>query len=306
MQQIYQQVRQAAPTSTTILIQGETGTGKELIAQALHHHSQRALAPFVKVNCAALRENLLEAELFGSERGAYTRADATKPGRFELAAGGTMLLAEVGELSLPAQAKLLRVLQTREFERLGGTETLQADVRLIAATNRPLETAVAQRRFRADLYYRLNVYTITVPTLRERRADIGALAEYFLAKQAQSYGKSIRRFAPEAVDLLLAYPWPGNVRELENTIERAVVICDTNVIHHYHLPPDLQTLRVITTLPSKGLAETVSVYERELLCEALQAAAGNRTQAAKLLKISERVLSYKIKRHKIVPTDFCW
>ena len=306
MRQIYEQVRQAAPTNTTILIQGETGTGKELIAQALQHHSLRATEPFIKVSCGALLEGLFEAELFGYERGAFTGAETSKPGRFELAAGGTILLDEVGELSLTAQAKLLRFLQTREFERLGGTATLQADVRLIAATNRQLEKEVTQGRFRADLYYRINVYTITVPTLRERREDIDVLAEYFLMKHANEHGKSIRRFGTEAIDLLLAYAWPGNVRELENTIERAVVICDTNVIHHYHLPPDLQTLRMTTTLPNKGLAEAVNAYERELLCEALQTAYGNRSQAAKLLKISERLLSYKIKKHNIVNADFCW
>jgi Nif-specific regulatory protein len=306
MRHIYQQVQQVAPANTTILIQGETGTGKELIAQALHAHSRRATKPFLKVNCGALTESLIEAELFGYERGAFTGADASKPGRFELAAGGTLLLDEVGELSLTAQAKLLRLLQTREFERLGGTVTIQCDVRLIAATNRQLEQEVAAGRFRADLFYRLNVFTITLPTLRERREEIGTLAEYFLTKHAQVHGKSIRRFAPEAIDLLLAHAWPGNVRELENTIERAVVICDGNVIRHYHLPPDLQTLRLTTTLPSKGLAAAVSAYERELLCEALQTAQGNRNQAARLLKISERLLSYKIKKYNIVQADIGW
>ncbi len=306
MRQIYEQVRQVAPTNTTILIQGETGTGKELIAQALHHHSHRATEPFIKVNCGALIENLIEAELFGYERGAFTGAESSKPGRFELAAGGTILLDEVGELSQTAQAKLLRMMQTREFERIGGIETIQVDVRLIAATNRQLEKEVAAGRFRADLFYRLNVFTITVPTLRERREDIGSLAEHFLTKYANEHGKSIRRFAPEAIDLLLAYPWPGNVRELGNTIERAVVICDTNVIHHYHLPPDLQMLRLTTTINHKGLADAVNAYERELLCEALQTAYGNRSQAAKLLKISERLLGYKIKKHNIVSADFCW
>lgn len=306
MRQIYEQVRQVAPSNTTILIQGETGTGKELIARALHHHSLRATAPFVKVNCGALIESLIEADLFGYERGAFTGAETSKPGRFELAAGGTILLDEISELSLSAQAKLLRILQTRLFERLGGTETLQVDVRLIAATKRPLEKEVSAGRFRADLFYRLHVFTITVPTLCERREDIGSLAEYFLVKYAHQHRKSIRRFAPEAIDLLLAYPWPGNVRELENTIERAVVVCDTNVIHHYHLPPDLQMLRMATTINNKSLAEAVSDYERELLCEALQTAQGNRNQAARLLKISERLLSYKIKKHNIVNADFCW
>lgn len=306
MRQIYEQVRQVAAANTTVLIQGETGTGKELVAQALHYHSLRATAPFIKVNCGALLEPLIEADLFGYERGAFTGAETSKPGRFELAAGGTVLLDEVGELTLTAQAKLLRLLQTREFERLGGTKTLQADIRLIAATNRQLDQEAAKGRFRADLYYRLNVFTITIPALRERREDIGVLAEHFLAKYAQEHAKSIRRFSPEAIDLLLAHDWPGNVRELENTIERAVVICDTNVIHHYHLPPDLQTLRIATTVNNRGLTEAVNAYERELLCEALQSAHGNRNQAAKLLKISQRLLSYKIKKHNIVHADFCW
>src|SRR5512142_718888 len=224
--QMYEQIAQVAQTATTVLIRGESGTGKELIAHAIHYNSLRAAKPFVKVSCAALPDTLIESELFGYEKGAFTGAQARKRGRFELAHGGSLFLDEVGERNLASQVKLLRVLQEREFERLGGTETLKTDVRLIAATNRDLETALSERQFREDLYYRLNVFSIFVPPLRDRKPDIMLLADHFLLKYARQHNKRIRRIATPAIDMLMSYHWPGNVRELENTLERAVLTCD--------------------------------------------------------------------------------
>ncbi|MBI5166542.1 MAG: sigma-54-dependent Fis family transcriptional regulator, partial [candidate division NC10 bacterium] len=224
MRQVLELVEQVAPSSATILLQGESGTGKELIANAIHLGSPRRDRTFIKVNCAALPETLLESELFGYEKGAFTGAAARKEGRFELAHGGTLFLDEVGDLSLATQAKLLRVLQEGEFERLGGTKTLKVDVRLVAATNTNLTQAVKEKRFRGDLYYRLNVITINLPPLRERQEDIPLLAQHFLLTYSRKNNKAIDGFSQEAMDLLLEYPWPGNVRELENIIERAVVL----------------------------------------------------------------------------------
>ena len=224
-----------------MLIRGESGTGKELIAHAIHYSSLRAKKPFVKVSCAALPESLIESELFGHEKGAFTGAEARKKGRFELAEGGTLFLDEIGDINLATQVKLLRVLQEREFERVGGTETIKSNVRLIAATNKDLEKAIAAGTFREDLYYRLNVFTIFVPPLRERKADLLLLVDHFLEKFAREHQRSIKRISTPAIDMLASYHWPGNVRELENTLERAVLMCDGEVIHAHHLPPSLQT-----------------------------------------------------------------
>jgi Nif-specific regulatory protein len=224
MRQVYEQVSQVARTNTTVLLRGESGTGKELIAHAIHYNSPRSKKPFIKVSCAALPQDLIESELFGYEKGAFTGALATKKGRFELAAGGTLFLDEIGELNLATQVKLLRVLQDWEFERLGGTETIQADLRLVAATNKDLEKAIAAGEFREDLYYRLNVFAIFVPSLRERKPDVLLLADYFLVKFSREHGKSIKRISTPAIDMLASYHWPGNVRELANAIERAVVV----------------------------------------------------------------------------------
>jgi Nif-specific regulatory protein len=304
MRHVLAQVAQAAPATATVLIQGESGTGKEVIAQALHLNSPQACGPLVKVNCGALPEALVEAELFGHERGAFTGAVERKPGRFELADGGSLLLDEVGELSLFAQAKLLRVLQEREFERVGGAETIKVNVRVIAATNVDLAQAVQSGRFREDLFYRLNVFTISVPALRERREDICPLAERFLDRHASAHGKRVTHFSPSARELLVSYDWPGNVRELANAVERAVVVCDGPVIHHYHLPPALQALLPTTQVADAGLFAAVEAYEREMICAALRAVRGSRSAAARMLKVSTRVLSYKIGKHKIVCDDF--
>jgi len=304
MRQAYEQIAQVARTGTTVLIRGESGTGKELIAHAIHYNSPRKDKPFVKVSCAALPDTLIESELFGYEKGAFTGAMARKRGRFELADGGTLFLDEVGELNLATQVKLLRVLQEKEFERLGGTETVKVDVRLIAATNRDLEKAIAERQFREDLYYRLDVFSIFVPPLRDRKPDIMLLADHFLAKYARQHKKIIRRISTPAIDMLMSYHWPGNVRELENTLERAVLTCDGNVIHGHHLPPTLQTAEASGTVMQTSLNDAVEQYEKDLILDALKSARGNCAKAARLLGSTERIIGYKVRKYAIDPRRF--
>jgi Nif-specific regulatory protein len=301
MRQLYDSVVRVAASNTTVLIRGESGTGKELVAQAIHLHSPRAKKPFIKVNCAALPETLVESELFGHERGAFTGAIQRKKGRFELAHGGTLFLDEIGELSPATQVKLLRILQEREFERVGGTVSVPVDVRVIAATNRDLEKALADSSFREDLYYRLNVFPIFLPPLRARKADVLPLADHFIEKYAREHGKSIRRISTPAIDLLSSYHWPGNVRELENTIERAVLLADGEVIHGYHLPPTLQTADATGTVVSTSLDGAVEAFERSLIEDALKTAKGNRSRAARLLGTTQRVISYKVRKYGIDP-----
>ncbi|MFL5534184.1 MAG: sigma-54 interaction domain-containing protein [Gemmatimonadales bacterium] len=301
MRQLFESVARVASSNTTVLIRGESGTGKELVAQAIHLHSPRAKKPFIKVNCAALPETLVESELFGYERGAFTGAVQRKKGRFDLANGGTLFLDEIGELSPATQVKLLRVLQEREFERVGGTESVPVDVRVIAATNRDLEKALADSSFREDLYYRLNVFPIFIPPLRARKADVLPLADHFIEKYAREHGKSIRRISTPAIDLLSSYHWPGNVRELENTIERAVLLADGEVIHGYHLPPTLQTADGTATVVSTSLDGAVAAFERSLIEDALKTARGNRSRAARLLGSTQRVISYKVRKYGIDP-----
>ncbi|MDO8794170.1 MAG: sigma 54-interacting transcriptional regulator [Vicinamibacterales bacterium] len=304
MRQVFEQISQVARANTTVLIRGESGTGKELIAHAIHYNSQRARKPFVKVSCGALPDTLIESELFGYEKGAFTGAEARKKGRFELAEGGTLFLDEIGDINLATQVKLLRVLQEREYERLGGTEPVKSNVRLIAATNQPLEDAIAAGTFRADLHYRLNVFTIFVPPLRERRTDITLIAEHFLEKYSSEHGKQIRRISTPAIDMLMSYHWPGNVRELENTIERAVLVCDGSVIHGHHLPPTLQTAESTGTVQNLPLAETVGAFEKDLIQDALKTTRGNRAKAAQLLQSTERIIRYKVKLYGIDVTRF--
>jgi Nif-specific regulatory protein len=299
IRQVYEQVAQVARTSTTVLIRGESGTGKELIAHAIHYNSLRARKPFVKVSCGALPDTLMESELFGYEKGAFTDAHARRKGRFELAEGGTLFLDEIGDINLPTQVKLLRVLQEREFERLGGTETVKVNVRLIAATNKALEPAIEGGTFREDLYYRLNVFTIFVPPLRERKTDILLCADHFLQKFAREHGKAIRRIATPAIDMLMSYHWPGNVRELENTIERAVLVCDGHAIHAHHLPPTLQTATSSDSYVSQSLKDATDAYERDVIQDALKTARGNRARAARMLQTTERILNYKVRKHRI-------
>ncbi len=304
MQSVYEQVAQVAGSTTTVLLRGESGTGKELVAHAIHYSSPRAKKPFVKVSCAALPESLVESELFGYEPGAFTDARAQKKGRFELANGGTIFLDEIGELTPSTQVKLLRVLQEREFERLGGVAPIKVNVRVIAATNKDLEEAVKDGTFREDLYYRLNVYSIYLPPLRERKTDIPLLVDHFIDKHASAHGKDVRRIATSAIDMLMSYHWPGNVRELENCVERAVVVCDGGAIHAHHLPPTLQTAEVSGTLPRQSLKEALDAYEKDLVQDALKSARGNRAKAARLLHTTERILGYAVRKHGIDPTRF--
>ncbi len=299
MRQVYEQISQVAGTNTNVLIRGESGTGKELIAHAIHYNSPRAKKPFVKVSCAALPDTLIESELFGYEKGAFTGAQSRKLGRFELANGGTLFLDEIGDLNLATQIKLLRVIQEREIERLGGTESIKIKVRLIAATNKDLETAIAEKAFREDLYYRLNVFTIFVPPLRERKPDIMALTDFFLEKYTKEHSKNIKRISTPAIDMLMSYHWPGNVRELENAIERSVLVSDGSVIHAHHLPPTLQTAEETGTISKLSLEENVSSYEKDLIQDALKTTRGNRRKAARLLGATERIVNYKVKKYAI-------
>jgi Nif-specific regulatory protein len=302
--QMYEQVAQVAQTNTTVLIRGESGTGKELIAHAIHYNSLRAKKPFVKVSCAALPDTLIESELFGYEKGAFTGATARKKGRFEMAEGGTLFLDEIGDINLSTQVKLLRVLQEREFERLGGTDSVKVNVRMIAATNKDMEKAIGDGTFREDLYYRLNVFTIFVPPLRDRKADLLLLADHFLEKFSREHGKVIKRISTPAIDMLMAYHWPGNVRELENALERAVLVCDGAVIHGHHLPPSLQTADSSGTVTRVSLKDAVAGFERDLIQDALKTTRGNRAKAARLLDTTERILNYKVRGYGIDPRRF--
>jgi len=299
MRQICEQVAQVARTMTTALIRGESGTGKELIAHAIHYNSLRANKPFVKVSCAALPDSLIESELFGYEKGAFTGAQARKKGRFELAEGGTLFLDEIGDINLGTQVKLLRVLQEREYERLGGTETLKSNVRLVAATNKDLEKAIQEGTFREDLYYRLNVFTIFVPPLRERKTDLLLLADHFLESFSRTHSKNIKRISTPAIDMLMSYHWPGNVRELENTLERAILVCDGHVIHAHHLPPTLQTAEASGTVTRVSLRDAVAAYEKDLISDALKTTRGNRAKAARLLNTTERIINYQVRKYSI-------
>jgi Nif-specific regulatory protein len=299
MRQVYEQVARVARTNTTVLLRGESGTGKELIAHAIHYNSSRAKKPFVKVSCAALPQDLIESELFGYEKGAFTGAQTAKKGRFEIADGGTLFLDEIGDLNLATQVKLLRVLQEREFERLGGTETVRVNIRLVAATNKDLEKAIAAGEFREDLYYRLNVFSIFIPPLRERKPDVLLLADHFLEKFSREHGKHVKRISTPAIDMLMSYHWPGNVRELSNVIERAVVVCDANVIHAHHLPPTLQTAEASDTTIKLSLDEIVSAVEKDALQDALKSTRGSRAKAARLLSTTERIFNYKVRQYEI-------
>jgi len=299
MQEVFYLIMQVAKSSANVLLLGESGTGKELVANAIHYNSLRAENTFIKVNCAALPANLVEAELFGYEKGAFTGATRQRRGKFELAHGGTIFLDEIGSLALESQGKLLRVLQEKELERLGGTRTIRVNIRLIAASNQDLRSAVEKGTFREDLFYRLNVYPIYLPPLREREADVLLLADYFLEKYAQEYGKDIKRISTPAIDALTQYHWPGNVRELENCMERAVLLCEDQVIHSYHLPLTLQTAQETGTQQTRSLAEAVEGFERELLIDALKSSRGNMRRAARNLKTTERIFGYKVKKYQI-------
>jgi len=299
VQEVFYLITQVAKSNANVFLLGESGTGKELVANAIHYNSLRSKKPMIKVNCAALPANLIEAELFGYEKGAFTGANRQKSGKFELSHGGTIFLDEIGSLALESQGKLLRVLQERELERLGGTKIIKVNIRLIAATNQDLTKAVEVGTFREDLFYRLNVYPIYLPSLREREADVLLLSDYFLEKYAREYNKDIKRISTPAIDALTQYHWPGNVRELENCIERAVLLCDDQVIHSYHLPPTLQTAEDTGTQQSQSFEDAVDRFEKELLIDALKSSRGNMRRAAKTLKTTERIFQYKVKKYDI-------
>ncbi len=304
MEEVYRLIAQVSASDTTVLLRGESGTGKELVAHAIHYASPRAAKPIIKVNCAALPEGVIESELFGHEKGAFTGAVSSRKGRFELAQGGTLFLDEIGDLSPAMQIKLLRVLQEKEFERVGGTTTIKADVRLIAATNRNLEELIEKERFRQDLYYRLNVFPIHIPPLRERRTDILLLADYFAERYSRQSRKNVRRISTPAIDMLMAYHWPGNVRELENCIERAVLLSDDKVIHGHHRPPTLQTAEASGTVPRGTLDATLARVEQELIVEALKSSRGNMAAAAGSLGITERIMGLRVHRYGIEARRF--
>jgi Nif-specific regulatory protein len=312
MRSLFKTIAQVAPSRATVLLTGESGTGKERVAQAIHESSNRREGPFVKLHCAALAETLLESELFGHEKGAFTGAAVRREGRFKLAHGGTLFLDEISEISPAIQVKLLRVLQEREFERVGGNETLKVDVRIIAATNRDLAQLVREGRFREDLYYRLNVVALRLPPLRERREDIPLLADFFLQRFARDAGKKLRGFSPDALAALTAYPWPGNVRELENAVERAVVLAREGLVEREHFslptavaaptsrPPDSVSAAPpgaqgpMPTVPGSTLAD----LERFAILSSLDACGGSTHRAAAMLDVSVRMIQYRLREYR--------
>ncbi|MBN1129296.1 MAG: sigma 54-interacting transcriptional regulator [Chitinispirillaceae bacterium] len=305
MREIFRQIAQVAPSPTSVLIRGETGTGKELIARAIHLKSPVKAGPFIAVNCAALPESLLESELFGHEKGSFTGAITQRIGRFEAANGGTLFLDEIAEMPQTSQGRLLRAIQEKEIQRVGGTNAVRINVRLICATNRDLETDVSEGRFREDLYYRINVFTIMLPSLRKRGADVLLLADHFVKKYCTVHDKVIKRISTPAIDMLSAYHWPGNVRELENVIERAVLVAAGDSIEGHDLPPTLQMKEITQAGVRKDTFESLAAaYERELIVDALKDSRGNQTGAAKLLGTTKRIIQYKITKYNIDYTRY--
>ena len=301
MKEVYRLIEQVANSNATVLIGGESGTGKDLVAHAVHYNSLGADKPFVKVNCTALPDTLLESELFGHEKGAFTGAAERKIGRFERAHGGTIFLDEIGDFSLNLQIKLLRVIQFKEFERVGGTETIKTKVRIVVATHKDLEEQIREGVFREDLYYRINVFPIYLPPLRDRKDDIMLLADYFLERLAAENNKDISRISTPAIEMLTSYHWPGNIRELENCIERAVLLCDGEVIRSEHLPPSLQMVKGAGPMVKRSLSEIIANTERELIVDALKKFDGQQRKAASELGVTERILGYKVKKYNIYP-----
>jgi Nif-specific regulatory protein len=308
MRSVYEQIVQVADSTATVLIRGESGTGKELVARAIHYGGERRNNAFVSVNCAALPENLIESELFGHEKGAFTGATQQRKGRFEMANGGTIFLDEIGDISPAVQVRLLRVLQERTFERVGSNEAVSVNVRVLAATSRNLEKEIEKGGFREDLYYRLNVFPIILPPLRERRSDTMLLVDHFLQKYSEMYGKNIKRISTSAINMMMAYHWPGNVRELENCVERAVLTASDDVIHGYNLPPSLQTSDETQTsiFPRDGadLKTMVESYEKEIIIDALKKHRGNAAACARYLNTTQRIINYRIQRLGVHPAEY--
>jgi DNA-binding NtrC family response regulator len=304
MQPVYELIEKVSPTDTAVLVRGESGTGKELVAHAIHFNSRRKDKPFIKVNCAVLAEGVLESELFGHEKGSFTGAAGKRIGRFELANTGSIFLDEIGDISLSTQVKLLRVLQEKEFERVGGTESIKADVRVIAATNKNLEEAIKKGQFREDLFFRLNVVPINVPPLRDRKEDMERMSFHFLTRYSLEANKKITKIEKKALDLMTRYNWPGNVRELENAIQRAVVLADSDTIYPSNLPLDIQTFQKDEYLhylkEDASLTEKVENYEKELILKAMEKANHVQTKAAKLLDINRTALIYKLKKYGLL------
>lgn len=297
MREIHAMIERIAQTRTTVLLLGESGVGKELVANAIHYASPQARGPFIKFNCAALPESLIESELFGHEKGAFTGAASQRIGRFEQSDGGTLFLDEIGELSPAMQAKLLRVLQERTFERVGGNRPIRVDIRIVTATNKDLTVMSAEGKFREDLFFRLNVFPIMIPPLRERGSDIITLADHFVARFAKENGKEIKRITTPALDLLMSYHWPGNVRELENVIERATILADDHVIHAYNLPPSLQTAINSGTVGKIGLQAKLDAVAYEMIVDAMQTTGGNISNAARELGITRH--SFRLRMDKL-------
>ena len=295
MRDVYCQIQQVASSDTTVLIRGESGTGKELVAHAIHYSSPRSEGPFTKVNCAAMNDNLLESKLFGHDKGAFTGAIQSRKGRLEETNGGTLFLDEIGDFSSVTQVKLLRVLQERQFERVGSNVTVNTNARIIAATNRDLEKAVDEDRFRKDLYRRINVFPIILPPLRERKDDILLLADYFVEQYSKKMGKDIRRISTPAINMMVAYHWPGNVRELQNCIERTMLLSTDGVVHAHHLPPTLQTSDASDTVGTGSFIDRTNLFERDLIVDALKRCNGNVTAAARDLKATARIIRHRVK-----------
>ena len=302
MKLVYELIEKVLYSDATVLILGESGVGKELVAAEIHHQGQRKDGPFIKVNCSALPLDIVESELFGHEKGAFTGALGQRKGRFELAEKGTIFLDEIGDLPLSVQVKLLRILQEREYERIGGGKTIQCDVRIIAATNRNLESMVKAGSFREDLFYRLNVFPINIPSLRKRKKDdILLLTDHFIQLYSKSSPKKVKRISTEAIEMLVSYHWPGNVRELSNCIERAVLMTNDSTIQAYHLPPTLQTAESSKTTFKGTLQEKLEKVEKSFILDTLKNTRGNLAKAAKILGITERIMGLRVKKYKIDP-----
>lgn len=304
MRTVYSMISKVLQSNTTVLIRGESGVGKELVAQAIHYNGLRSHGPFIKVNCSAIPDNLIESELFGHEKGAFTGAVQSRKGRFESANGGTIFLDEVGDIPLSTQVKLLRVLQEKEIERLGSNKPVPVDVRVITATNRDLEELVAQKKFREDFYYRINVFPIFVPPLKERHSDIILLANHFVEKYSKQNKIVIKSISNSFMNALLNYSWPGNVRELENCIERAVLLCNDGVLRSIYLPPQIRKEEGDEEVHENKLQYHLDKLEKEMICEALEDAKGNMSKAASALGITERIMGLRIKKHEIDASEY--